>query len=122
MGRPLIILLFMSAVLASTGCVIVVEDSGEVDAGWASNYAQHSREVSDANRELARSVSATLARDAILTDSDITVSARGDTVTLHGRVQSVDHLDRAVDLAVTSPGVGTVVSRMTVEVLADSAS
>lgn len=111
---------FRSAVLVmalagfASGCVVVVGDRGQ-DEEWGVHWAG-SDEVDRAapSDGLARDVSGRMAEDPGLAAQDITVSARGGVVTLHGRVDSLQALEEAMTLAAQTPGVTRVVSRLTV--------
>lgn len=106
--------LVAAATLAS-GCVLVVDgDKGsdrEWDVSWAGSQEVDRRSPGD---ELAREVSGRIAAEPGLAGQDITVSSREGVVTLHGRVDSVEALTRAMDVAGAQPGVVRVVSRLTV--------
>ncbi len=56
-----------------------------------------------------------LRADSALADADLTVSASGEMVTLHGRVGELILLENAMRIAGETPGVERVVSRVTVE-------
>ena len=106
--------------LLLAGCVFVVNPDGEdgVDAHWASDfdYDDEVRRGSNGNATLAGRVNEEYEFDEVLRDEKIRVTARDDVVTLHGSVTSVETFDRAVQVAIGTEGVSTVVSRLTVRV------
>jgi hypothetical protein len=106
----------VAVALLLSGCVVVVDGEHGEDADWDVRWgsAEDVRRQSPAQDELAREVSGRIAADDSLAGQDITVSAREGVVTLHGRVDSVAALERAMDVASGAPGVKSVVSRLTV--------
>lgn len=120
-GKAVLIVLALSA--SAGGCVLVVHpEEGEGDGAWQSEW--ESEETSwrrawspqSAEPGLAERVARSYGEDDLLRDSDIRVTAREGVVTLHGRVPSRAHFDRAVEVALGLDGVAAVESRLTVEV------
>jgi osmotically-inducible protein OsmY len=105
----------VAAVTFSTGCVVVVDDEKGSDEEWDVSWAGGQQvDRRTPGSELARDVSGRIAAEPGLAGQDITVSSRDGVVTLHGRVESVDALSRAMEVAAAEPGVVRVVSRLTV--------
>ena len=104
----------ISAASASlAGCVIVVDPDEEDGAYWANEWDRNG--VTDDERALSRAVAARLAEDAELNRQDIRVSSDGDTVTLRGHVRAIEQLERALNIARTTAGVGSVVSKIVID-------
>lgn len=102
----------------ASGCVLVVgeHDGMDHDGSWSASWPGDGNAArAEEDRGLARAVSSRLGADPTLAGEDITVSARGSIVTLHGRVPSLDKLEHAMAAAAGEPGVTRVVSRLTVE-------
>lgn len=98
----------------SAACVIVVDEAdGDVDAKWASSYSS-----TDADVALARRVGEDLEADPDLRTEDLRVDVRRGVVTLHGEVESVRNLQKAIDTVSSVDGVRRVVSKLKVEVSA----
>jgi osmotically-inducible protein OsmY len=102
------------------GCVLVVGGNGPErgDVEWKSagtSSVPATARSATVDGVLARDVQARFRNDSIVAAEDITVSSRGDTVTLHGRASSVDVLGHALHVAADTPGTARVVSRLTVE-------
>jgi len=97
------------------GCVIVVDGKGDMESEWASTWEAENESATEANKTLAREVSAVLAADSLLSGEEINVSARRGAVALHGKVSSTAAVDRALQLAADVPGVESVVSRLSVQ-------
>ncbi|MGW8367078.1 MAG: BON domain-containing protein [Gammaproteobacteria bacterium] len=114
--RTLILASLLAVMWLPMGCVIVVDGNGDMDAGWANSWEAEREEQVEANKALARDVSKRLANDPLLDGVDIEVAAKGDAVALHGRVPDTATLDHALKVAAETPGVATVVSRLSVEV------
>lgn len=114
--RTLILASLLAVMWLPMGCVIVVDGNGDMDAGWASSWEAERDVQVEANKELARDVSRRLANDPLLESIDIEVAAKSGAVALHGRVPDTATLDHAVKIAAETPGVETVVSRLSVEV------
>lgn len=114
-------MLLLTAVgaLMTSGCVFVVGGNGKTDSGeveWSTSRSSATpMQAPIADSRLAREVEARLKIDTALGDQDITVSSRGDVVTLHGRVNEVAILEHAMRVAADVPGVARVISRVTVE-------
>ncbi len=119
MLRNLLIAGTAVAGLLLAGCVFVVNPEGEdgFDAHWASDF-DYDDEVRHrgSNMSLAGLVTEEYEFDEVLRDEKIRITARDDVVTLHGTVTSVETFDRAVQVAIGTEGVSTVVSRLTVRV------
>lgn len=105
----------LASVLALQGCVVVVGDSGS-ETRWASTWSEEQEVISAENEKLAKEVSRLLAEDTMLAGKDLSVAARKGVVSLHGRVDSLAMLERAVSIASSASGVTSVISRMSVEV------
>lgn len=105
----------VASVMALQGCVVVVGDSG-TETRWASTWSEEQEVISAENDKLAKEVSRLLAEDPMLSGKDLSVAARKGVVSLHGRVDSLAMLERAVSIASATPGVSSVISRMSVEV------
>lgn len=107
-----------AAAFTGAGCVLVVGDSDgyrRADVEWASTR-DHGGSATPRSVDggLAREVESRIRMDSSLAREDITVSSTGDVITLHGRVSDVALLEHAMRIAVESPGVQRVVSRLTV--------
>jgi hypothetical protein len=115
----MLLLAAAASMLMTTGCVFVVGGNGKTHGGeveWSTSRSSATpmqAPVSDSR--LAREVEARLKIDTALGGEDITVSSRGDVVTLHGRVSAVTLLEHAMRVAADVPGVSRVISRVTVE-------
>lgn len=103
----------------TAGCVVVVgeHDGARDDGSWSRSWpaSEDRTSLARAHDGLARQAQSRIAADPELAAEDITVSARGDVVTLHGRVPTLAKLERAMSAAADAPGVVRVVSRLTVE-------
>ncbi|MCW8846136.1 MAG: BON domain-containing protein [Gammaproteobacteria bacterium] len=112
---------YLYAILAASflvslgGCVIVVDGKGDMETEWASTWEAENESAAEANKRLAREVSAVLAADSLLAGEEINVSARRGAVALHGKVGNTAAVDRALQLAADVPGVESVVSRLSVQ-------
>ena len=119
MLRNLIIAGTAASALALGGCVFVVnpDSDDEWDAHWASDF-DYDDDVRyrNSNTTLVQRVNEEFEFDEVLQNEQIRVTARDDVVTLHGQVNSVETFDRAIQVAIGTEGVGSVVSRMTVRV------
>lgn len=112
-------------VLASmtAGCVLVVHPDEEGEAAWQSDWesgessGQRAYAPHAGMPGLAELVARSYGADDLLRDADVRVTARDDVVSLHGRVPSRAHFDRAVELALDTDGVAAVESRLTVEII-----
>ena len=69
-----------------------------------------------ADQTLADLVAGEMQGDELLSQEDITVHAKGGTVTLKGTVEDVAVLDRAIKVAAGTEGVSMVKSRLEVEI------
>lgn len=105
----------LAGLLATSGCVVIVDGDDGTEAQWASTWQEERDARASEGSELARAVGKALAADEGLAGQRISVSVRRGTVALHGKVGSVDDVARAMDLAATVDGVNTVVSRLSVE-------
>lgn len=105
----------LAGLLATGGCVVIVDSEEGTEAQWASTWQEERDARAEDGSKLARAVSKVLAADEQLAGERISVSVRRGTVALHGTVGSVDAVARAMDLAATVDGVDTVVSRLSVD-------
>lgn len=117
--KALSVILTLSTITA--GCVLVVnpdEEDGSWQSDWESDGTAEQRAYApqSAMPGLAELVARSYGRDDLLRDADIRVTARGEVVSLHGRVPTKAHFDRAVELGLATEGVGKLESRLTVEV------
>jgi osmotically-inducible protein OsmY len=118
--RILISFLLVVAMSAASGCVIVVAEEG-IDSGWAGDYDDewgerihsHDRQVNTS--VLADDVVTRLRSDYTVGESDIRVAERDGVVTLHGRVDDVRVVERALEIAEATPGVEAVISRLVID-------
>lgn len=115
--------LLLLPALSACGCVLVVNPDEATDSEWGSAWerdGRHYEERAYAPQTSAPGVAERVARrygeDEMLRDSDIHVTARAGTVSLHGRVPDREHFDRAVELALATEGVTEVESRLTVQI------
>ena len=115
MLRTLTVGVLIVSLLSLAGCIVVIDDTGEMDAQWASSWEDHDAERAEADRGLANHVKNELEFDELLRHENIEVRAHGDNVSLHGRMSHLEMLRRAVELAASVEGVQTVHSRLTVE-------
>lgn len=117
MLRNLLIAGSAIAALSLGGCVFVVNPDVEDDwdAHWSydTDDEKHHR---NSNTTLVNRVNEEFDFDEMLRDEQIRVTADDDIVTLHGTVNSVETFDRAVQIAIGTEGVSSVVSRLTVKV------
>jgi hypothetical protein len=118
--RAVLLLALASLAVTSAGCVLVVGGDRKAGSGADVEWSG-ARETTVATRStlnddrLAREVRARMQLDSALEGEDITVSSRGEVVTLHGRVSDVARLEHAMRVAADVPGVARVVSRLTIE-------
>jgi osmotically-inducible protein OsmY len=109
-----------AAAVTAGGCVLVVDGEGvhrgksDVERARVSEPAPASSTAA-ADGALAREVRSRFSADSALAEEDITVSSSGDVVTLHGRLSDAALLEHALRVAAEVPGVGRVVSRLTIE-------
>jgi osmotically-inducible protein OsmY len=73
------------------------------------------RDVRKANRALRRRVYAAIVRHKEISAGDISVVAKGGTVTLNGTVVDASQIDKVADIAQGVPGVTSVTNRLTVK-------
>lgn len=118
-SRWLAVTALLGMAIGGVGCVLVVGDGthrgGEVEWASGSRDAPAVVHAPSAENRLAREVDSRLRLDGALAGEDITVSASGAAVTLHGRVADVARLEHAMRVAADVPGVARVISRLTVE-------
>lgn len=119
-SRWLAVTALLGVAAGGSGCVLVVGGDGAHRRGeveWASGGRDTVATVQapNADSRLAREVDSRLRIDSALAGEDITVSANGSAVTLHGRVADVARLEHAMRVAADVPGVARVVSRLTIE-------
>jgi hyperosmotically inducible protein len=88
---------------ASTGSANAA--SAEVDAKAAKR----------ANRELAKQVRGTIAKEKSINAANISVKAKGGAVTLYGTVPAAAQIDTAAAIAKTVPGVTSVKNQITIQ-------
>jgi osmotically-inducible protein OsmY len=108
----------LAAMLATSGCIVVVGDKDHddgVEAGWISSYDEKATARRESNTALAELVSRRLDEVPALQSEDITVSASGEVVTLFGRLNDITSLQQAVTAASEVDGVARVVSRITLD-------
>ncbi len=109
----------LTAILATSGCIVVVGDKDHdddgVEAGWISSYDEKATARRESNAALAELVSRRLDELPALRSEDITVSASGEVVTLFGRLDDFASLQQAVTAAGEVDGVSRVVSRITLD-------
>ena len=104
--------------IAISGCVVVIGDEESDGVHWASEYdeirEQSNRERTDAAQALLDEVRRGLDGDEFLRREAILVSAKDGVITLSGEASSVGVVDRAVQIAVATDGVESVISRVVV--------
>ena len=106
MRRILVTMTLCAAMVNLGGCVLAVgNDGGDDSTSWNS---------SETNNGLAGAVRASLSGDPATQYADITVSTDHDRVRLTGTVHSTDVLEKAVQLALNTPGVRSVSCRIVV--------
>ncbi len=110
MNRKLLYPLVILLTLSLPACVIYVDESGDADFHLGTAKVK-------ADQTLADRVAGEMQGDDMLSQEDITVHAKGDTITLKGTVNDVAVLDRAIKVAAGTEGVTTVKSRLEVEVV-----
>jgi osmotically-inducible protein OsmY len=118
MHRITTLIVALSAMLAASGCIVVVGDKDEDDgiqAGWISSYDEQATARRESNADLADRVSRRLDAVPALQSEDITVTAAGEVVTLFGRLSDFTSLEQAVAAASEVDGVARVVSRITLD-------
>ena len=118
MHRIMTLAVVLSAMLAASGCIVVVGDKDDddgVEAGWISSYDEKATARRESNSDLADRVSRRLDALPALQAEDITVSASGEVVTLFGRLDDFTSLQQAVTAAGEVDGVSRVVSRITLD-------
>ena len=68
-----------------------------------------------ANRELARQVRTTIAKEKSINAANISVKAKGGAVTLYGTVPAASQIDTATAIAKTVPGVTSVKNQIVIQ-------
>ena len=107
MRRVLVTLTLCTAMANLGGCVLAYD--GGVDGGdssWSS--------ADSSSSSLAKAVRNSLNGDPVTEAADLTVYADHDRVKLTGTVHSTAILEKAVQLALDTPGVATVSCRIVV--------
>ena len=110
MNKKLVTTLVVLLTLTLSACVIYVDESGDADFHLGSAKVK-------ADQTLADRIAAEMQGDDLLSQEDITVYAKGGTVTLKGTVDDVAVVDRAIKVAASTEGVKTVKSRLEVEII-----
>jgi osmotically-inducible protein OsmY len=102
MMRRILVTLTLCAAMANLGgCVLAVGNGGDDDgSSWTSSESRDSN--------LAHTVRANLNADQATQYADLSVYTDHDRVRLTGTVHSVDVLQKAVQLALDTPGVRSV--------------
>ncbi|HEY3643978.1 MAG TPA: BON domain-containing protein [Gammaproteobacteria bacterium] len=107
MRRILVTMSLCAAMANLGGCVLALgNDAGGSDASWSSSDSTSS--------SLAKAVRHSLNGDPITEAADLTVYADHDRIKLTGTVHSTDVLEKAVQLALDTPGVAVVNCRIVV--------
>lgn len=107
MRRILVTMSLCAAMANLGGCVLAVGNGGDgSDASWSSSDSTSS--------SLAKAVRASLNSDPVTEAADLTVYADHDRIRLTGTVHSTDVLEKAVQLALDTPGVAVVNCRIVV--------
>lgn len=106
MRRILVTMTLCAAMANLGGCVLAVGNGDDgSDSGWNS---------SETNNTLASAVRASLSGDPATQYADLTVYTDHDRVRLTGTVHSTEVLEKAVHLALNTPGVRSVSCRIVV--------
>lgn len=101
MRRILVTMSLCAAMANLGGCVLAVGNGdGGSDSNWSSSDSTSS--------SLAKAVRASLNSDPVTESADLTVYADHDRIRLTGTVHSADVLEKAVQLALDTPGVASV--------------
>ncbi len=106
----------------TAGCVLVVHPDEEGEGTWQSDWEsgesseQRAFTPDSTSPGAAELVARSYGADDLLRDADIRVTGREGVVSLHGRVPSRAHFDRAVELALDTDSVTAVESRLTVKI------
>lgn len=107
MRRILVTMSLCAAMANLGGCVLALgNDAGSGDTSWSSSDSTSS--------SLAKAVRASLNSNPVTEAADLTVYAEHDRIRLTGTVHSSDVLEKAVQLALDTPGVATVNCRIVV--------
>ncbi len=103
-----------------SGCVIVIgnEDDFDDDLVYTGDYEQRDSFSSGGyvSENVLTDVRSRFNDDALLREEPILISASDGVVTLSGEVDSTRLVERAVDVASSTPGVDSVVLKMVVTV------
>ena len=106
--RRILVTMSLCAVMANLGgCVLAV---GNGDGGPDSSFSSSDSMSSS----LAKAVRHSLNSDPVTEAADLTVYADHDRIKLTGTVHSTDVLEKAVQLALDTPGVAVVNCRIVV--------
>ena len=101
MRRILVTMSLCAAMANLGGCVLALgNDAGGNDSNWSS--------ADSTSSSLAKAVRHSLNSDPITEAADLTVYADHDRVKLTGTVHATDVLEKAVQLALDTPGVAMV--------------
>jgi osmotically-inducible protein OsmY len=108
MRRILVTMSLCAAMANLGGCVLALGngDGSNGDASWSSSDSTSS--------SLAKAVRANLNSNPVTEAADLTVYADHDRIKLTGTVHSSDVLEKAVQLALDTPGVAVVNCRIVV--------
>ena len=107
MRRILVTMSLCAAMANLGGCVLAVGNGdGGPDAGFSA--------ADSTSSNLAKAVRHNLNSDPVTEAADLTVYADNDHVRLTGTVHSTDVLEKAVQLALDTPGVAVVSCRIVV--------
>jgi osmotically-inducible protein OsmY len=106
MRRILVTMSLCAAIANLGGCVLALGNDGGGDSSWTSSESSSS--------DVAKAVRQSLNSSPITESADLTVYADHDRVRLTGTVHSIDVLEKAVQLALDTPGVATVNCRIVV--------
>ena len=107
MRRILVTMSLCAAMANLGGCVLAV---GNGDGGSDSSFSSSDSTSSS----LAKAVRHSLNSDPVTEAADLTVYADHDRIKLTGTVHSTDVLEKAVQLALDTPGVAVVSCRIVV--------
>jgi len=107
MRRILVTMSLCAAMANLGGCVLAV---GNGDGGSDSSFSSSDSTSSS----LAKAVRSSLNSDPVTEAADLTVYADHDRIKLTGTVHSTDVLEKAVQLALDTPGVAVVNCRIVV--------
>lgn len=102
----------LAGLLSASGCAVVIGND-LTESGFAEAVA----EADGDEIRLAREVENRLAADTQLREARLRATAQGEVVTLHGEVENMQLLERAVELAGAVPDVEVV--KLNVSVVRD---